>query len=293
MNCRNFEIEFDPRKELGADASIHLDSCVECQEHANLLGMLSGLERVGVPKDFDFHLTARIKRGKPDKSQKRLFPSLQFVMPMIAIIFVVSIAALTGLYFMNSAAIKPVAINEVAAPTDLPGNVLPKPDLLAGQDESPVSDSAIKNLPIPQSDLPEILKATQNAERKPKTAPKVVEKDIGGGSRDLAGTSRPAIIQPEFDSNRRIDSAVNPNGATTTKLSEVWKLIGISVDSFRVTSVDRNSVAERSGIKVGDVVEALDGTKLSSEIITGDQISVKSLTVVRNGLKQEISLINR
>jgi hypothetical protein len=41
---------------------------------------------------------------------------------------------------------------------------------------------------------------------------------------------------------------------------------------------------------VGDVIESIDGKKLSNELVRGKTIGVKKINVMRDGAKIEISL---
>ncbi len=294
MNCEKFQNEFELRSALSSGAALHLDSCADCHEHSRLLELLSGLERVEVPKDFDFQLNVRIARGKPSRSWIELIPSLQFVLPLALV--VVSIAALSGVYFFNKNSFEPIAINDVAAP-DLSNellNVAPDEDVLTRENEKPKTGIELSNSLLELIKSPEIATKDNEANQKSKASqsdPNSI-KDAGAGSRDSAVTSIAPLIQPEFDSNRKVDSSAILRVATVTKLSDVWNLLGITVDSLKVVSVGKISVAERSGVKTGDLIEAIDGEKITSESITGNQIHVKSITVVRNGIRREVLLTN-
>ncbi len=76
-------------------------------------------------------------------------------------------------------------------------------------------------------------------------------------------------------------------------LSEIGIEIVLEDGKHEVKSVTKNSLAERSGVKVGDVVEAIDGKKISDEPFSGRTIKVKTLTVLRGAKKIEIALSNQ
>ena len=43
-------------------------------------------------------------------------------------------------------------------------------------------------------------------------------------------------------------------------------------------------------MKISDVIEAVNGKKITGDLISGEQINVKTLTVLRNGETKEIVL---
>ncbi len=61
----------------------------------------------------------------------------------------------------------------------------------------------------------------------------------------------------------------------------------------RVKSVKKESVAERSGVKVGDLVEAIDGEKVSGDVVRGKKLEGKQITVLRGTEKVEITFDNQ
>ena len=58
----------------------------------------------------------------------------------------------------------------------------------------------------------------------------------------------------------------------------------------RVTSVKKDSIAERSGVKVGDLVEEIDGEKVSGDAVPGKTLQGKQITVFRGTEKVKIDL---
>ncbi len=59
---------------------------------------------------------------------------------------------------------------------------------------------------------------------------------------------------------------------------------------WEVKTVKQNSVGERSSVKVGDLIEAIDGEKLTSEPIRAKTVEGKKLTIMRGAGKIEIFL---
>ena len=55
--------------------------------------MLGGLKKVGAPKNFDFHLKARIANAKPEDFRKPLLlPWLRYVLPLCVIVLLAGFA---------------------------------------------------------------------------------------------------------------------------------------------------------------------------------------------------------
>ena len=118
-----------------------------------------------------------------------------------------------------------------------------------------------------------------------------------GGSRDTTLGVAKSIVAPEFDTNRDILNKVNPDSSNSTDVRKLLSLIGIETPKdkadFEVKSVTKNSLAERSGIMVGDVIEAINGKAINNEPLQGEKNDIGSLTVLRNGEKKEILLQNK
>ncbi len=63
-------------------------------------------------------------------------------------------------------------------------------------------------------------------------------------------------------------------------------------ESWKVKSVMQNSPAARSGVRVGDSVEAIDGEKLTNKLVQNKTIEGKKLRITRGTEKIEISVTN-
>jgi len=98
-----------------------------------------------------------------------------------------------------------------------------------------------------------------------------------------------------------IENGSVSRGGLGVRFAEVSRslaeVLGVPLGAAQITAVIKNSVADRSGIREGDVIVAIDGKKLrnSNELRTivgnllpGDKLT---LSVVRDGLEQEIEVI--
>jgi membrane-associated protease RseP (regulator of RpoE activity) len=306
MKCRDFKNEFEDRAALSETATLHLDSCGDCKkfhfEQTRLWEMLGGLNRVEAPKDFDFQLKAKIARAKPgDYQQTGFFPALRYVLPLSAVLVLLSIFALSGLYFVGNNSVPSVAVTETPNPsvnTALRENSFVDPNEVANINPSPIEELPVNNSAIKQPEIPnkkpEVAQSNKEggskdfSDEKPKLiTPK--EKDTGTISRDIAGTN-PKVWTPQgINPNQKPETIVNPNVATTD-LNGLLEITGIKTESAKVISVGKNSLAERSGVRVGDVIEAINGKEVIGDSLKVKTSDVKTLIVLRNGERKEIVL---
>jgi S1-C subfamily serine protease len=73
---------------------------------------------------------------------------------------------------------------------------------------------------------------------------------------------------------------------TSIPLSEVLDMLGVAADAkgqWRVTAVRENSPSAKSGVKIGDVITALDDKDINTESAFLNSGSVKVITVRRDG----------
>lgn len=308
MNCREFLIEFEERRnDLTEAAALHVKVCVECQktsgEQTRVWLMIDNLRPVDAPKNFDFLVKARIAKGEPEQNiQPRFLPALRYVLPVGIVVLLLGFIAFNANYFSGgnstrTAALETPPITEKTASQTI-GNDIALSNSFAGNEvavantsnQTPVVNFANVNI--------ESNKNTQENQAKPKVfAPrKNVEEDNGGGSRDSA-VSEPLVnyavgVKP----NQKVESSPNAGNLNTITIKEVLEFIGVKINLDKgirkVASVKQNTVAERSGVKVGDVVEAINGEKLSAAPLRDKTIEAKTLTVLRGTEKIEITLKN-
>jgi len=249
--------------------------------------MLGNLERIDAPKDFDFRLKARIANAKPEDFRPRLFPILRYAAPLGLAIIVLAVVVINGLYSfdnnsvasVNSEIAKPLTENIGLPDSSQPGNLVATNNLRTTNTENPSAN-------VENNEKNEIKPFQKNLEfvsntRKPKNdTPKTANNNPG--SFDRAGTSPNVFLPPGFDSNNTysVKDILSMNGIDASFADKKWT----------VKSVFQNSSAERVGIKVNDVIEAINEKKISTETITSNEINVKKLTVVRGGEKIEINL---
>lgn len=273
------------------------------------LGLLLGsLKRVDAPNDFNFRVKARIAKGKFVEARPRLLPALRYVLPLSLAVFVAAFLALNSFYFVDNQSVPTVAENFSPAPVQ--NQSLPdKPVLSAPPQTNAVNRIEPEKNTVAETSIPvkiETKKANENkltyaavkAEKNPKElSPLPTEDEIGGGS-ILSSSGKPKVITPETANNANKSIENNPIAANNKSLTveEIISPLGIETvlenGLRKVKSVAVKSLGDSSGIKVGDVIEAIDGEKISVAPLNSRSIEVKTLTIIRGTEKIQISLHN-
>ncbi len=311
MNCRDFIIEFEERRELSGAAQLHANDCPGCRKttvvQARIWETIDDFPTVSAPPTFDFRVKARIANARPTDFQPKFLPVLRYVLPLAAIVLVFGLLiSNTSLFFGNNN-------NETQVAAVIPASAKPAetaPDSFIAPDTT-IADSSV--LPAPPVERFTINNANQTAKavsdkqetefavfksaRKSAAAPRrqtVKDNSEGGGSNDKALTDTPVLLPEGIKLNQpREDSpnAVTPSGAVG---EEIWAFVGIEIVSENgnriVKAVKQNSLAARRHLKVGDVITEIDGVKLSAAPFNQQKFEIKSLTVTRGTEKVEISL---
>lgn len=256
------------------------------------------LKRVNAPKDFDFRLKGRIANAKSSDFQPRFLPVLRYVLPLSAILLIFAFVVFNGLYFPDNQAVSQVEKNVPqinVEQKEVP--ILPFVDKQVAPKEE---NAVVENLPIEKDIKPLADKSQFIAVKSPSANPKKnlitrVKKDNGGGSRDSALSVSPINITPNgINLNTTPANPPNTENPNLLKVQDILAQLGIeavfSDGSWKVKSVKQDSLAEGSGVKGGDVIEAIDGEKLTDKPLSAKTVEVKKLTIVRGAEKIEISL---
>ena len=273
-------------------------------EDEKLRKMIGDLKRIDAPKDFDFRLKARMAKEKPTDFKPRFLPVLRYVLPLSAILVIFAFVVLNGLYFPDSQAVSQV--EEVTPKPTIEKGSLPIIQVANVSNAAKDGESVVEVLPIKQ----ELAKVEKNVKpsvnetqfvsvKSPTVIPKKnlavkeVKDENGGGSRDSASSS-PINILPNVNLNSTPQTLSNTENLPFLNAQEILSQLGIEASfsdaSWKVKSVKQYSLAENSGVQIGDVVEAIDGEKLSDKPLHSKSITGKKLTIRRGAEKIEISL---
>jgi hypothetical protein len=255
---KNFELENDPVRSL-----------------------LGGLKRVEAPGDFDFRVKARIASGRPiDRSAPWLPAAARLAMPLALLLVIGGFFGYNALYPTSNVAIAPVVEMQSALPIPDRKPAQPAPALSnevvakVNETKPAVTDSTIAAIPTEKRTV-----VTEPANKQP-----------GGGSVDRASSIAKTVPPKDSDTNRTV-LPKDKNESSGVSARDILSRIGVGVDpSWKVGSVKQNSMADRSGLKAGDVVEAIDGQNVNDETTFENKSTGKSVRVRRGGASVQIDL---
>ena len=269
--------------------------------------MIKNLPRVDAPKDFDFRLKARIASAESKNFQPRFFSVLRYVLPLSVVVLIFTFVIINGVYFAGNnqtvADVQPISVkietaltkdSQIAPPEVVNAPVKSTPDKdIADSSESKIQVKRKEIIPVEETKFVAIKlpKKTQSE------LPKVKMPDEGGGSIDSSFSKTKVITPIGIDSKDLVESSPNNENKNDVLTKQILLPLGIEIVSVngkrRVQSVKKESVAERSGVKVGDLVEAIDGEKVSGEAVHGKKLEGKQITVLRGTEKVEITFDNQ
>lgn len=207
-------------------------------ENDEVSSLLGTLKRMDAPGDFDFHVRTRIAAGRPSASWLP-FPA-RVAVPLL---LVAAIGGYFGVTSLRSPAVKEASIASV------PVN---PPAVLEARHESTNSE------PV----LPTNSQTNDSIALLPPGGDKGVEKE-----------KAPGAFQPKTPATKRgggsvvetqrIANVLSLHRLPTKKiLSDIGVDANFSGSAWTVGEVKQNSVAERSGLKSGDLIEAVNGKKV-------------------------------
>lgn len=275
MNSDNLKNNLSERETLSADE----------QQISRLIG---GLEKVSAPNDFDFRLKARLAAAKENQIQPRFRRTLRYVLPLTAAVIIAAFVLIqAGLFTSNIE--QPVLVEnpkrEVPAVSD---NFVPDNQIAQASNSSVAENKAEEKIPDSSvaEPTPEKETTAKNPVRKQnRIEPKSSPLDEPGGSRLIAQSPSNVNIFPE---------GIPGNQNNRVSVKEFLKMIGIETEQNQenliIKSVKENSVSGRSGVKPGDVIEAVDEQKLERGNLPPNFTGGKTLTVSRDNKTLKIEL---
>ncbi len=219
------------------------------QENDDIHRLLGGLRQVEAPKDFDFHVKARIAKGRPSEVRKPwAWSPVRVAIPLLLLM---TFGAFVGYRVFDQASVQNTVAGVSQVEVPQAGQSVP-----VTQPEPPqpsISDVAVTQPEITSAETPEKL----NVKPIVKTAPTSKTEKPGGGSYDTAaGTGANIISKKDED-----DLAPEPQGRRIMiSTREFLTNSGISASyagaGGRITSV--GGAAAAAGVIAGDVIESVN-----------------------------------
>ena len=249
---------------------------------ADLETALNTLGRVEAPLNFEAMVRSRITEGRADSPQAGWMLGLKFALPTIALLLLGAFFLFPGGSGLNERAVMPVnAQTETGADSrifpDAPGPVTEatkgKEALSAraanGQQNSNLSLTGSKPLSVGEP---------------------------GGGSRDEAiGQPAPTIYPKGIDPSKRIGpQSIKPPTGNGIPAETVLAMLGIRSEckenGCEAAAIAKQSIAETAGVKLNDLIEAIDEKPVKAGTVFEGTLSVKRLRVLRGGKRITIAL---
>lgn len=252
-----------------------------------IAAMLTSLKRVDAPGDFDTRVRARIASERVSEGASAWATNLVRIGASVAAAIVIGLGGYLVFTSINTgqddvpavAGTQPVIQPPIVAPPTPPATddnqaedriiVNPSGEMMADKINADRPDDLVRN---------ETKKTSANTNKDRPT----------GGSTELAVRESKNIFPRGLNPNARPPAnakGVGPN--TRIHVSSILDFIGVKAtwagDGWRVDSVDANNIASRSGIKTGDVVEAINGQSVDKKTTFPAKFDGKSVRVRRDG----------
>ena len=306
MTCREYIIEFEDRGTPSETAELHLTVCAECRQtserQTRLWLMFDEIKPVAAPPDFDFHVRARIAQGQPEKYQKSgLAAILRYVLPLSVAVLLLGLFVFSTTYFSGNqpelAAVDRNAVSPAPVAETAPVAAPPIQSNFTVSEETAPTASPNKPEPIFEA-VPESRElihyaAARNAPVKIPTRPRIKfsnpplneanpESEIT--SRDIALRNSVTRLPAGFGASDSSPKTSAPEAAKPIEETQFLQFIGVETVTENakrtVKTVAKDSLGERSGVRVGDVIESVGDTTIGG----------KSVIVTRDSEKIEIPI---
>lgn len=278
------------------------------------------LRRVEAPKDFEFHLKARIANANP-KSYSRIAgyrKRFAYALPVTAVAIISTFAVINGNFFGGSATNQtPLSMSSVTSgggigiqistpqPTvattvafTAPPQNLPSEATTASRGESKENVVTNSNNESSESSTElqpsfAIIKSTSSQKSKTQPTRRFVRENEGF-SRDQAVTPPKVFTPRNLDPEKKIEIPNDFKEGKDISVEESFSTLGVETSSengvLKVKSVRPNSQAEKLGIKADDRIETVNGQKISVSPVRGKKIELKKIGVRRGTEQVEINL---
>jgi hypothetical protein len=253
------------------------------------------LKKIDAPKDFDFKLKARLANAKPADFQPRFGSAFRYALPALAVILVLGLVAYIGGF--RSSDNKSLIVESPLVPQN--STTLPQNSAVSSFTPPETSRQPDNTAAVPKPDSPDISEKSRpqvagaSTRTRKRDLPKA-GKDNFIGSRDSALT-QPKV--PDFNVLKNPGNLQTVPSSNPITVKEILSTNGISADfengKWKVKSVTANSLGESSGVRENDIIEAIDSQPLSAETVFDKTVKGKTITVMRNGEKTQITLRNK
>jgi hypothetical protein len=230
--------------------------------------LISTLKHVDAPANFNTRVRARIAGRREVKPRRSMVP----VFAGVVTLALLAVVGYLGVRSLN------IPVNPQS--TETANTRAPSPA---------VNDSDQHALTAPTPSTP-----AGNGQALGTTTParKRAEPVQRGGSIDEASKDDPKLNGRNLDPAQRKSGDTSVVGSGQVPISVMFDALGVHANwngsGWQVESVREKSVAERGGVRAGDVIESIDGKAVGEKTNFNDNIIGRSLRVRRGGSSVEI-----
>lgn len=200
--------------------------------------LLRGLKRVEAPKDFDFHVKARIAKGRPAEPRRSWLPaSVAYGAPLMLLLAIGGYVGFRTTYTTDQPVVATAPAEAVPQPVvPVAGTVTPGPEVAAG---------------LPPDQMLAGVKPSDTGNKVMKTGQKTPATANSGGSYDSAVRGSTTITQPDVDDNEPA-----PVKKVIVPVSQFLSSAGVNASGGKIVSV--SGAAASAGLKAGDVIQGVN-----------------------------------
>lgn len=232
--------------------------------------MLGKLPKIEAPPDFGTRVRARIAARQAGSGESGWFRLFRIAAPVgaVAVILFAVLVFSTDEPSISAVSISQPGAADFLKPIQVPAD-LGTNSASNSPAERPANRQRAEDMPVP------VGRPT---------------KDLSG-SRDLAvSESQPKSPKVEIERTR----VPGFDGATPIPIADVLSGLGVEVktigEKLEIAAIRPNSVAERSGLKRGDLVETIDRIAVTPATVFYKSVNGMTISVIREGSRLEIPL---
>lgn len=256
------------------------------EDNENIAKMLRELPRISAPSGFDESVRARILDHSAKTGRRRIesaWPlAIKFGLPAAALVLIAVYLFLPQM--PDKLAVQPIADQQA--------------NIIAGVPENQTFNSSAGQSVTQRDTALQSERALMENRRSVGDSGQPARKDTpgGGGSIDSAiSQANPPVMPPGLQAAPLApasdNTAVSGRGI---RINEILAMLGISADcgsrACDVRSVAAGSFAAGAGLVAGDRIVAVDSYPVSSDFDAKRAVTVRTLTVLRDGRKLDLSL---
>jgi hypothetical protein len=262
---------------------VHNEQEVLDKDEQAVSGLVAGLKHIEAPSNFDRRVMAKIAEGQPQRRRGLLaIPAIIYAVPALLVLLIATFVVFK-LRKPDAVQSEPIVATGTSRPAEAkPSFVDPAPapeSTAVASEQQPIAP----NPPAGNRQKTVMASAASNSNR--------------GGSYDETVREKkrpnPEGIEPNSPTAANRSDVMT---SSTIPVSQVLEMLGISVDTddaWRVAKVKEKGPADKSGVKVGDVITAFDDQDVNTRAGSINFGSISKITVRRDGKLVPLKLVSR